>query len=111
LKNSKDKEGKDCVVRACPTIHEASAFNVNLKANWDGTEQISRLSGLVPIHVIFGEKADFMSVAYLEFMSLPQLSLIVLDHRPKAIHDCAVDEAKGRKVSSITRIPGGHTVR
>jgi hypothetical protein len=50
-----------------------------------------------------------MSVAYLEFMSLPQLSLIVLDHRPKAIHDCVVDEAKGRKVSSITRIPGGHS--
>jgi len=89
LKDSKDNEGKECVVRACPTIHEASAFQVNLKATWHGAEQVTKLSGLVPIHVIFGERADLM---------------------PQAIQDCVVDESKGRKVSSITKIPGGHTI-
>ncbi|KAF7330197.1 Alpha/beta-hydrolase [Mycena venus] len=89
LKDAKDSEGNACVVRACPTIHEASAFQVNLKSAWTGVEQISKLSGLVPIHVVFGERVDLM---------------------PKAILDSVVDETKGRKVSSVTRIPGGHTI-
>ncbi|KAJ7881067.1 alpha/beta-hydrolase [Mycena olivaceomarginata] len=90
LKNSKDNEGKDCVVRACPTIHEASAFM-----------STSKLIGMVPSKYR-GYRGSFPSMSFLE--RNPTLC------QPKVIHDCAVDEAKGRKVSSITRIPGGHTI-
>jgi hypothetical protein len=43
-------------------IHEASAFQVNLKNTWDAAKQISYLSRVVPIHVIFGETVDLMYV-------------------------------------------------
>ncbi|KAJ6584447.1 alpha/beta-hydrolase [Mycena capillaripes] len=90
LKDSKDKDGNDCVVRKCPMIHEASAFQVNLEVTWEASEQMSKLSGIVPIHVVFGENVDLM---------------------PQLIRDCIVDEIKGRKVSSITTVPKvGHTI-
>ncbi|KAJ6581958.1 alpha/beta-hydrolase [Mycena capillaripes] len=90
LKASKDKDGNSCVVRKCPMIHEASAFQVNLKNTWDAAQQISKLSNIVPIHVVFGENVDLM---------------------PQLIHDCVVDKSKGRNVASITTIPDvGHTI-
>ncbi|KAJ7654678.1 Alpha/beta hydrolase fold-1 [Mycena polygramma] len=90
LMSSKDKDGNPCVVRKCPMIHEASAFQVNLKNTWYAAQQISNLSGAVPIHVVFGETADLM---------------------PQLIHDCVVDKTKGRNVASITTIPAvGHTI-
>ncbi|KAK7012805.1 Alpha/beta-hydrolase [Favolaschia claudopus] len=90
LTSGKDKEGKPCVVRSCPMIHEALAFQVNLKNTWDAVEQISKLSPRVPIHVVFGETVDLM---------------------PQVIHECVVDKSKGRNVASITTIPDvGHTI-
>ncbi|KAJ7173970.1 Alpha/beta hydrolase fold-1 [Mycena crocata] len=90
LKDSKDKDGSVCVVRACPAIHEATAFEVNRAASWDAAGQVSKLSGIVPIHAVFGEKIDLM---------------------PQPLRDCVLDESKGRKMDSITMIPGvGHTV-
>ncbi|KAJ6613733.1 Alpha/beta hydrolase fold-1 [Mycena sp. CBHHK59/15] len=90
LTDTKDKDGNACVVRQCPTIHEASAFQVNLEVTWDAAEQVSKLSGIVPVHVVFGERVDLM---------------------PQVIRDCVVDKTKGRKVDSITTIPEvGHTI-
>ncbi|KAJ7437591.1 Alpha/beta hydrolase fold-1 [Mycena galericulata] len=90
LKESEDKEGNYCVIRACPMIHEASAFQVNLEITWDATEQVAKLSGVVPIHVVFGKNVDLM---------------------PQIIREGVVNEKKGRKVSSITTIPDvGHTI-
>jgi hypothetical protein len=60
LRDSRDKDGNACVVRKCPMVHEASAFQFNLKHTWDAVDQISRLSRLVPIHVVFGETVDLM---------------------------------------------------
>ncbi|KAJ7828281.1 hypothetical protein B0H14DRAFT_2367186 [Mycena olivaceomarginata] len=90
LRSSKDKDDKACVVRKCPMIHEAEAFQINLKHTWDAAEQLSNLARRVPIHVVFGESVDLM---------------------PQVIHDCVVDKTKGRVVASITTIPEvGHTV-
>ncbi|KAJ7151950.1 alpha/beta-hydrolase, partial [Mycena filopes] len=90
LRDSKDKDGNPCVVRKCPMIHEASAFQANLEVTWVAADQLAKLSGQVPIHVVFGENVDLMT---------------------KVIRDCVVDKAKGRKVDSITLVPdAGHTV-
>ncbi|KAK7024976.1 Alpha/beta-hydrolase [Favolaschia claudopus] len=93
LTSGKDKDGNPCVVRSCPMIHEALAFQVNLKNTWDAVEQISKLSSgssRVPIHVVFGETVDLM---------------------PQVIRECVVDKNKGRNVASITTIPDvGHTI-
>jgi hypothetical protein len=43
-------------------IHEASAFQVNLKNIWDATEWLSHVLDAIPIYVVFGEKVDFMQV-------------------------------------------------
>ncbi|KAJ7935349.1 hypothetical protein B0H13DRAFT_1854572 [Mycena leptocephala] len=58
LKESKDKDGNFCVVRKCPMIHEASAFQVNLEVAGAACEQLSNLCDTVPIHVVFGETVD-----------------------------------------------------
>ncbi|KAJ6549469.1 Alpha/beta hydrolase fold-1 [Mycena sp. CBHHK59/15] len=90
LRDVKDKDGNSCVSRSCPKIHEANAFQVNMKVTWDAAEQVAKLSGVVPIHVILGEEVDLM---------------------PGAIRDSAIDTTKGRRVDSITRIPNvGHAV-
>ncbi|KAJ7470743.1 Alpha/beta hydrolase fold-1 [Mycena latifolia] len=90
LRNSKDKDGNDCVVRKCPTIHEATALQLNDKAPWDAAEQVTKLSGIVPIHVIFAELVDSM---------------------PRVLRDSAVDRSQGRIVDSITTIPNvGHSI-
>jgi hypothetical protein len=62
LKDSTDKNGKACVVRNCPTIHEASAFQANLELGGlqEAAERISILSDRVPIHAIFGETVDLV---------------------------------------------------
>ncbi|KAJ7146732.1 hypothetical protein C8R44DRAFT_598796, partial [Mycena epipterygia] len=64
LKSSKDKDGNSCVVRKCRMIHEASAFQVNLEVTWDAAEQLSKLYGIIPIHVVFGETLDLMQVRF-----------------------------------------------
>jgi hypothetical protein len=62
LKDSTDKNGKACVVRTCPVIHEASAFQANLELGGpqEAAERISILADRVPIHVIFGETVDLV---------------------------------------------------
>jgi hypothetical protein len=60
LKSSTDKDGKACVVCKCPMVHEAEAFQINLKHTWDAAEQLSHLARRVPIHVVFGESMDLM---------------------------------------------------
>ncbi|KAF7356271.1 Alpha/beta-hydrolase [Mycena venus] len=88
LKRSKDKDGNACVVGKCPAIHEASAFQVNLKNTWDAVEQLSKLSQLVPIHVVYGENVDLM---------------------PQVIHDCVIKRIG--TAASITTVPDvGHTI-
>ncbi|KAJ6474400.1 Alpha/Beta hydrolase protein [Mycena vitilis] len=90
LRDSTDKEGKPCVVRKCPMIHEASAFQVNLKITWDAAAQVAKLSGVVPIHVVYGENVDMM---------------------PQVIRDGVIDKTKGRIVDSVTTVPEvGHTI-
>ncbi|KAJ6550612.1 Alpha/Beta hydrolase protein [Mycena vulgaris] len=90
LKDSIDEDGKPCVIRKCPMIHEASAFQVNLEITWDAAAQVAKLSGVVPIHVIFGENVDMM---------------------PQVIRDGVIDKTKGRIVDSVTTIPDvGHTI-
>ncbi|KAJ7788792.1 hypothetical protein B0H14DRAFT_3503793 [Mycena olivaceomarginata] len=87
LKSSTDKDGKACVVRKCPMVHEAEAFQINLKHTWDAAEQLSHLARRVPLHVGFRESVDLM---------------------PQVIHDCVV---KGRVVASVTTTPEvGHTI-
>ncbi|KAJ7798639.1 hypothetical protein B0H14DRAFT_3886403 [Mycena olivaceomarginata] len=50
LKDSTDKNGKACVVRTCPVIHEASAFQANLELGGpqEAAERISILADWVP---------------------------------------------------------------
>ncbi|KAJ6593226.1 Alpha/beta hydrolase fold-1 [Mycena capillaripes] len=90
LKDSMDQDGKPCIVRRCPVIHEASAFQVNLGPSDTACEQLSKLSRTVPIHVVFGETVDLS---------------------PQVIRNCAVDRTKGRNVASVTMVPDvGHTI-
>ncbi|KAJ7075183.1 Alpha/beta hydrolase fold-1 [Mycena belliarum] len=90
LKESKDKDGNDCVTRKCPTLHEATALQVNDKAPWAAADQIAKLCGVVPMHAILAELVDSM---------------------PRVLRDSAVDKSKGRVVDSITTIPNvGHSV-
>ncbi|KAJ7220246.1 Alpha/beta hydrolase fold-1 [Mycena pura] len=90
MTTSKDKDGKACVIRSCPSMHEAMAFQFSLQQSFDGAEQMSKLSGIVPIHAILAETHGFM---------------------PQAIFDCSLDMNKGRKAASITRVPGtSHTI-
>ncbi|KAJ7312382.1 hypothetical protein DFH08DRAFT_791360 [Mycena albidolilacea] len=83
LRSSKDKDDKACVVRKCPMIHEAEAFQIDLKHTWDAAEQLSNLARRVPILVARGK----------------QLSLNA--RRPQVIHDCVVDKTKGRVLTSV----------
>ncbi|KAJ7082887.1 hypothetical protein B0H15DRAFT_952271 [Mycena belliarum] len=55
---SKDKDDNDCVTRKCPTIHEATAPQVNDKAPWAAADHITKLCGTVPIHAILAELVD-----------------------------------------------------
>ncbi|KAJ7201833.1 hypothetical protein GGX14DRAFT_571097 [Mycena pura] len=88
LKPSQDKDGNACVVGKCIAIHEACAFQVNLKNTWDAVEQLSKLSQLVPIHVVYGENVDLM---------------------PQVIRDCVIKRLG--TAASITTIPDvGHTI-
>ncbi|KAJ7799995.1 alpha/beta-hydrolase [Mycena olivaceomarginata] len=92
LKDSTDKNGKACVVRTCPVIHEASAFQANLELGGpqEAAERISILADRVPIHVIFGDTVDLL---------------------PEVCRDCVVDRTKRRNVASITMIPDvGHSI-
>ncbi|KAJ7706730.1 hypothetical protein B0H17DRAFT_1192306 [Mycena rosella] len=90
LRDSKDKDGNFCVIRKCPTIHEASAFQVHLEITWDAEEQVAKLSDVVPIHVVFGENIDMV---------------------PQIVRDGILDKTKGRVVDSIKLVPDvGHTI-
>ncbi|KAJ7350779.1 Alpha/beta hydrolase fold-1 [Mycena albidolilacea] len=92
LKDSTDKNGKACVGRKCPTIHEASAFQANLELGGlqEAAERTSILSDRVPIHVIFGESVDLV---------------------PEVCRDCVVDRTKRKNAASITMIPDvGHSI-
>ncbi|KAJ7799996.1 Alpha/beta hydrolase fold-1 [Mycena olivaceomarginata] len=92
LKDSTDKNGKACVGRKCPAIHEASTIQANLELGGlqEAAERISILSDRVPIHVVFGETVDIV---------------------PEVCRDCVVDRTKRRNVASITMIPDvGHSI-
>ncbi|KAJ7453156.1 Alpha/beta hydrolase fold-1 [Mycena latifolia] len=102
LRESTDKDGKPCVVRKCPAIHEASAFQVNLEITWVAAAQVAKLSGVVPIHVVYGENVDMINL----------FQPLMIPRRPQIIRDGVIDKAKGRIVDSVTTIPDvGHTVR
>ncbi|KAF9553776.1 alpha/beta-hydrolase [Agrocybe pediades] len=84
---SEDKQG---VVLQCDPVHEAHCFVEAPPTVYKLMGQLGRLCGLVPFHIIFGERDDMFS---------------------RKAKDSIINKDKGRVFASVTRIKGaGHLI-
>ncbi|TCD67196.1 hypothetical protein EIP91_000423 [Steccherinum ochraceum] len=80
---------KEGVTLACTREQEAMCYTC-LQDGVDSLERLAFVCAAIPVHCIFGDRIDFV---------------------PEDIRKATVDESTGRKMASITTIPGaGHLI-